>query len=99
LGRAGIARIGQLRALSHQEWLEVSGVGVKSVTDLARALADPSLTDVDPLSRQLPRPLCPRDREVLSMRAAGATIAEIARTYGNSWERVRLLLARATDTV
>jgi len=94
--RAGITKVGQARSLSEQDLLAVVNVGPKSVADLHRALAEPSLGPEDPLScLALRRPLSDRDETMVHMHASGAGFTAIARHSGISRTRVEQILDRA----
>jgi len=97
LGRMGVVTVGQIRAMSEDELRKVPNIGPKTVADVSAALADPTLRSKDPLERLgLPqaRVISERDRELVRMRQSGARIAEIARRFGISSERVRQILDR-----
>jgi len=95
LRRAGVTTVGQLAARTDDQLLGVTNVGVDSVAELRRATVEADLAADEALSRLVwPRPLSPRDREILAMRDEGITFAEIGRRLGISTERVRQILTR-----
>jgi len=95
LRRAGVTTVGQLAARTDDQLLGVTNVGVDSVAELRRATVEADLAADEALSRLVwPRPVSPRDREILAMRDEGITFAEIGRRLGISTERVRQILTR-----
>ena len=97
LERCGILTVGDLRAASEAQLLEIPMVGPKALADIAEALRDRSLCasdSIEMLRLESARSICERDVELVRMRQQGASLAVIARHFGISRERVRQILLR-----
>jgi Bacterial RNA polymerase, alpha chain C terminal domain/Sigma-70, region 4 len=97
LERCGISTVGDLRAASEAQLLEIPMVGPRALADIAEALWDRSLCASDStemLRLESARSICERDVELVRMRQQGASLAMIARHFGISRERVRQILLR-----
>ena len=97
LQRSGVTTVGEARAMSGDRLLRIPNVGLKTIAEISEALADETVSSDDPLDcLGLPtaRVISERDRALIRMRQQGATIAQIARRFRISRERVRQILER-----
>jgi len=97
LHRSGVTTVGEARAMSGDRLLRIPNVGPKAIAEISQALADATVRSDDPLEcLGLPtaRVSSERDRELIRMRQQGVTLAQLARRFRISRERVRQILER-----